>query len=282
MDNLQATLSTAEYVYILNLLSARTVIGTEQERLFPSDPNKRQALIAIGMSELKANQWLSRADGEGSPETQTLNNQLVLMVSITAAPELSLLVKRTTLHGHQYITYFIYKDIVIELIRTEDERYILTSAYLASNEFDRLTSLVDYGGSLQENGRENRVTVPSDLFDEAISAVRRTKSTDQLHTLLKAHQCDDETALCWSTILTQVKPNTFFEFSAHSTTRSVEWGSTAILIHPDDSVYLEYVPNMGAVSIGSINKANLGTRIKQSISHCNTLRQTVMQQGVST
>ena len=103
-------LTRAEMAFLLSLTGIQSLIGLEDDGLFPSDPDKWQALFLQGRAELEGRGWLQQP--AGSVQTQ-INEDLLATISTVAAPR-SVLVTTLDQAGQpaQSVTHYLAKRVV--------------------------------------------------------------------------------------------------------------------------------------------------------------------------
>lgn len=103
-------LTRAEMAFLLSLTGVQSLIGLEDNGLFPSDPDKWQALFLQGRAQLERRGWLSQP--AGSVQTQ-INDDLLATISTVAAPR-SVIVTTLDQAGEpaRSVTHYLAKRVV--------------------------------------------------------------------------------------------------------------------------------------------------------------------------
>jgi len=120
---LQIELEMSEFAYLCRMLDAEKVVGADNERLFPADPEAQQELLATGLQQLQAHEWLT-ADEEGR---LTTNQHLVMLVAVVCSPDLVFTATRYGAEDRQQtISYFVAGPYLVELFQTDNDGYLLS------------------------------------------------------------------------------------------------------------------------------------------------------------
>lgn len=201
----QAILSTAEFSYLLNLVSARNVVGVDNDQLFRAKEADQKAMYTAGFQQLIDNGWLVK---EGNKHN--ISNQLVLMVATVANPEMTMMVTRYTSQGEQVITYYSANDHIVEQIRTADDQYRLVPFEQSSAVMERLRIILG-ASSNYENHSPLRVTLPIESFGEKLESAQ-SGDLYPLKNNLSKQGLSIEQSTKWAQMIANAKPSIFVEW----------------------------------------------------------------------
>lgn len=204
----QAILSTAEFSYLLNLVSARNIVGVDNDQLFPVDEIDQKMMCTAGFQQLVEHGWLIKEGNKGSKHN--ISNQLVLMVATVANPELTMMITRYTSQGEQVITYYYANDRVVEQIRTADDQYRLVPFSQFSAVTERLRITLG-SGSNSETVDLHSVTLSSELFGDKLK-IAQSGNLYPLQEELSKQQLSAEQSRRWTQLLANAKPSILVEW----------------------------------------------------------------------
>jgi|GEM_PF-921070 len=115
-------LSTAELSYLLVLVEAPTLIGANNQALFPADEAAREAQWLRGRERLEIDRWLIWDPVEGHHK---INDQLMLIIATLADPKMVVLTGLRAADRQRYgVNHYLSLDLVIEMAH-HDEHYEL-------------------------------------------------------------------------------------------------------------------------------------------------------------
>jgi len=121
------TLTTAELAYLLGIVQAETLIGGNDQALFPHDQAAREAQWARGRERLEADGWLVWDAAAGH---HRLSEALMVIIAAIADPEVVLLSQwRSAGQQHHGVSHYLSLDLVVEMATQADvyEFFVLAS-----------------------------------------------------------------------------------------------------------------------------------------------------------
>jgi hypothetical protein len=184
---MQALLKLSEFSYLLHTLSAKQVVGINNESVFPSDETAREVMLAQGFTDLQENGWLISQNGK----YQT-NAELMLLVAVLAAPENTImLTRRVADETRQTVTYYQAQGIFVEQIYTSEKRYLLTRLDSLSEIVDRLSEAMSI--PVQQSSGETAVSLKVESFERAMKQAQ-SGDLSALTTLLTANNLSENQA----------------------------------------------------------------------------------------
>ena len=80
----EVTLLTAELAYLFTLIDAKTALGVDTARLFPTDAAQQKAVYEAGYEALKRHEWITTNKKSGKDD---LNLDLMVFVDAVANPK---------------------------------------------------------------------------------------------------------------------------------------------------------------------------------------------------
>ena len=110
------TLSTPELAFLLDMLKAQSLLGTDQAALFPPSKDEHERLLQDGYAQLLASGWLIPDPADGSA---SINDQLLLLTSPLADPEVVVLTERTIGQHQDGVAHYLARDMVVEMVQRE-------------------------------------------------------------------------------------------------------------------------------------------------------------------
>lgn len=106
------TLTTPELAYLLTLVEAQTLLGSDEQTLFPREQAKRETQLQQGLAALDADGWLVRDEANH----YRINDALMVIIATLAEPEVVILSRIEGLnHPVQGVSHYIARDLVVEL-----------------------------------------------------------------------------------------------------------------------------------------------------------------------
>lgn len=112
-------LEIAGLAYLAHLMNAPTLIGLDDEQLFPADDGQRRTLDEAGLQSLKAHGWM-QVDAEANLD---LNPTLALMVASMAAPQYVLMTTRfVDRERQQELVHYLADEMIVEQFQSSDGR----------------------------------------------------------------------------------------------------------------------------------------------------------------
>lgn len=110
------SLTTAQLSFLLMLLEAQQLFGTEQPRLFPTDSDTQSQLWQTGEQQLIEAAWMSKED-----DTVDINEHLFLLVAALAAADTVIIAQiAVSQHAPRAVTHYISSTAVIEMAYQND------------------------------------------------------------------------------------------------------------------------------------------------------------------
>ena len=115
-----AVLEPSEFLYLLSTLAATSILGFDNERVFPVDGEERQSRLGEGFRKLQEHGWLRPAD---QPGQLNLDDALILMVAVVANPEAVILTSRnTSATGRELLSHYLAVQTIVEMSVTAEEK----------------------------------------------------------------------------------------------------------------------------------------------------------------
>ncbi|NJN95288.1 MAG: hypothetical protein HC875_14860 [Anaerolineales bacterium] len=117
-------LEPPELSYLLQTMSARSVIGVDNSQLFPKDEAENEALLKQGLEQLVAHGWLIN-DESGKVR---FNEALVYLIAVMADPKIAIMTTLQEVEGfYQLITHYLAGPVIVEQMRTTTNQYQLVA-----------------------------------------------------------------------------------------------------------------------------------------------------------
>lgn len=176
---IEIALKPSEFSFALSLISARSIVGVEPSRLFPTEQAARDKMQDEGFRTLQENGWMVQDE----QKKHTINPILMLMVTAVADPQIVISTVRYLYHQpHNHVngmtadivqpekqiaTHYIVDDITIEQIYGADERYHLVSLPIWGNAIERIVNANKLADSAPQDVQ--KISVPSDSIANYIT-----------------------------------------------------------------------------------------------------------------
>lgn len=112
-------LTTSELAYLLGIVAAETLIGADNQALFPQNEAAREEQWRRGRDRLEADGWLV---WDATAGNYALSDPLMIIIAALADPEVVLLTEwqgpDQQRHG---VNHYLSLDLVIEMVRQDDQ-----------------------------------------------------------------------------------------------------------------------------------------------------------------
>lgn len=120
-------LSGAELSYLLQMLGANKLWGADSAKLFPTDKNENETLLARGLTELKAHQWLRPSgDSRAERERWDMDRNLLHFAAILAEPEVAVVSSYVVSDDEkEVVCHYLTDAAIIELLALANGNYQL-------------------------------------------------------------------------------------------------------------------------------------------------------------
>lgn len=269
-----ATVSTAEFAYLLNLVSAEQIIGVDNDNLFPKDEAHHARLLADGFDQLVEKGWLSRED---RPNRYNLNNELMLLVAVIANPELTMMSQRYFAGGEQIVTYYLAEGRIVEQVRTDVDAYCITNIPSFSTATNRLIKRNKWEAAEQTDINSSLpITISRAEMKKSINSAK-SGNVNTLQTMLTASGCTDEQTATWSQLIVENQPTLFVEWGVFVGNRLVEWRELLGMGTPSPQLLVQHTPQTDQMSLTPFTISHYTTHLQTVWDELKASRQTILQ-----
>ena len=133
-------LTTPELAYLLAALHAETLIGGDDQALFPRDTASQDTLWRSGRDRLEADGWLV---WDAAARNYQLSEELMELAAAMADPQVALLTRWNTPDGPRGVAHYLVSDYVVEMAR-EDQTYQVVALPAAATMAERLAHAIGF------------------------------------------------------------------------------------------------------------------------------------------